>query len=65
MFCNRNKMIDIWYVTTFRHAYCTIPAARDKYNLIKTSDNDERIFLNKNKIFLYLAFGQVGEKKIR
>ena len=38
-----------------------LPEARDKENWIRTSENYERIRLNKQENFLNLAFGQVGE----
>jgi hypothetical protein len=40
------------------------PLARSlgQVNWIRTSENYERICLNKLKIFLNLAFGEVGEK---
>ena len=39
-----------------------LPEARYKENWIRTSENYERICLNKHNIFLNLAFGQEGEK---
>jgi hypothetical protein len=41
------------------------PEAWDKYNWIQASEIHERICLNKYNFFLILAFGQVGEKKLR
>ena len=40
-----------------------LPEALDKLNWIRASENYERNCLNKQKIFLHLAFGQVGEIK--
>ena len=44
-----------------------LPETQDKKKWIQTSENYERICLNKYKIVLYLAFGQVhvGKKKLR
>ena len=39
-----------------------LPEAWDKQNWIRTSENYERICLNKQNFFLNLAFWQVGEK---
>jgi hypothetical protein len=47
-------------VTVF--ALTHLPKAQVKLNWIQTSENYERIFLNKYNFFLILVFGQVGEK---
>ena len=53
-----------WHSLKTVFALTHLPEAWDKlkYNWIRTSENYERICLNKQKIFLNLAFGQVGEK---
>jgi hypothetical protein len=43
-------------------ALTDLPEVRDKKNWIRTSENYERICLNKQKTFLSLAFGQVRTK---
>ena len=51
----RNILKSVFVLTHF-------PEDRNKWNWIRTSENYERIYLNKYTFFLNLAFGQVGEK---
>jgi len=65
MFTNKNHVgqkvaLQLAYVSVL--ALTDLPEVRDKKNWIRTSENYERICLNKQKTFLSLAFGQVRTK---
>ena len=62
MFTNKNHVgqmvaLKLAYVSVL--SLTDLPEVRDKKNWIWTSENYEKICLNKQKTFLSLAFGQV------